>query len=334
MSNNEKLYPLTVFKGFQSTTHKLTKHTWADLADILTTPSNQSSKSMMPYYSIAEFKPNNRSSETLISCHAIILDSDDGYSINAAKQALDETSLNYVITTSWSHQAEKNGKPPCDRFRVVIPMTESITDKGKYASYYNYFSNKILGEKADPNAIGPERLHGFYANRFDGQGAHFYKTDGKFFNPSNLEIVPEPVAKREILGKTQAIYAQSSRLAVCTMLDAIDPDQSYLDWCRIGWAIHSNFINDVKFGEALFDLWSSKGASYDNSACAKYYEYNPTRGNVTTIRSLKRMASDNGWWAGKISKPSYIADQMRKQGWVVTDKVSKRSNSGDRNHVA
>ncbi len=61
----------------------------------------------------------------------IILDVDDGITINQAKQIFEPFS--YIIATTKSHQKEKNGII-CDRFRVILPTDKPIElDKDEYS---------------------------------------------------------------------------------------------------------------------------------------------------------------------------------------------------------
>lgn len=50
----------------------------------------------------------------------IILDIDDGMTIDEAKNTFSQ--YKYIIHTSTSHQISKGDKPPCDRFRIILPF--------------------------------------------------------------------------------------------------------------------------------------------------------------------------------------------------------------------
>jgi len=80
-------------------------------------------------YSAIEFRNNIRKSEYFLKAHLIILDFDDGMSINEALEKF--TSFFGMVATTKSHQLSvKNGKPiePRDKFRVILFLENSITD--------------------------------------------------------------------------------------------------------------------------------------------------------------------------------------------------------------
>lgn len=83
-------------------------------------------------YSAGVFKNNYRNKDNYL-CYSdlIILDIDDGMTIKEAKEMF--LAYDYIISTTKSHQKEKNGII-CDRFRVVLPTENPITlDKEQYS---------------------------------------------------------------------------------------------------------------------------------------------------------------------------------------------------------
>lgn len=329
------LYPLTLFKGFSKQASRTQTLTWPEIVEILSKPQRSASKALHTYFALSDFKNGERSLANLTETKAIILDSDDGYPFNTVKAALDGANINYLMITSWHHNLEKATgqivKPACDRYRIVIPLSAPITDTDRYKALYFHLSNKYVNGMADVSAVGPERLHGFFTQLEDNSQLTASRVDGVFFDPFSVEV--ELVKS----GKDYASNTQlrpSSRQAVCSMLSVIDPDLPYIDWCRVGWAIHHNFQSnpeDREFGEALYDEWSSMASGYDGTAIRKYHEFNPSRVNQSTIRTLRRMASDQGWWKGLISQPSVLASRMRDKGWLVTDISVREASDGTTN---
>jgi hypothetical protein len=57
-----------------------------------------------------------------------VFDFDEGKSIDYVKDAMHRAKLAHLIGLTKSHQQPKGKKPPCDRFRLVIPAHEPITD--------------------------------------------------------------------------------------------------------------------------------------------------------------------------------------------------------------
>lgn len=79
-----------------------------------------------------------RKSELFISGHYLVLDFDDGMMTIAQAQRLWADHI-YVIGTTKSHQKEKNGRPPCDRFRLVVPFSAPITCARTFVHTTNYY---------------------------------------------------------------------------------------------------------------------------------------------------------------------------------------------------
>lgn len=86
------------------------------------------------------FDNGYRHGDNWLRCDVFAIDIDEGCTIEEAKQLFKE--YNYAILTSKSHQIEKNGVV-CDRFRVIIPLTESIFDKEIYKNTWYSFSNRF-----------------------------------------------------------------------------------------------------------------------------------------------------------------------------------------------
>lgn len=65
-------------------------------------------------------------------CDYLALDIDDGWTIKEAIEWATERKYSVIIATSKSHQIPKDDKPPCDRFRMVLPFEKTITDLDTY----------------------------------------------------------------------------------------------------------------------------------------------------------------------------------------------------------
>lgn len=89
-----------------------------EFADVLKSNGN---------YSPFQYDNNYRKEiySNLDKCNCIMLDFDDGLSINEAKIIFSE--YKNIIATTRSHQKEKNGII-CDRFRVILPTNRAFTD--------------------------------------------------------------------------------------------------------------------------------------------------------------------------------------------------------------
>ena len=87
-----------------------------DFASVLSTKGN---------YSPFQYDNNYRKeiNSDLSKCNCIMLDFDDGLSINEAKEIFNQ--YKNIIATTKSHQKEKNGIT-CDRFRVILPTNRNF----------------------------------------------------------------------------------------------------------------------------------------------------------------------------------------------------------------
>lgn len=65
-----------------------------------------------------------------VSCDLLVLDVDEGFTLEAAK--LTFAPYKHIIATTKSHQKEKNGKPAVDRFRVILFFDQPITNIVQY----------------------------------------------------------------------------------------------------------------------------------------------------------------------------------------------------------
>jgi len=68
-----------------------------------------------------------------IESYFCVLDFDDGlWTVANAIEFLETNNLAGIVGTTRSHKIEKNGKPAVDRFRLVIPWKNPITDLATY----------------------------------------------------------------------------------------------------------------------------------------------------------------------------------------------------------
>lgn len=88
--------------------------------------------------------------------------------------------------------------------------------------------------------------------------------------PSDWSVVTDQRATRAhtdtVPVEQRALRNAKSRIDVCTetikrALQCIDPDIDYLDWCKVGMALHHQYSGDAD-GFKLWDWWSSLGTKY------------------------------------------------------------------------
>lgn len=74
----------------------------------------------------AILKYGYRKKENFLKAGFLGLDIDDGLSIAEAEKLF--SRYKFIIGTTRSHQKQKGDKPPCDRYRIVIPCRSICTD--------------------------------------------------------------------------------------------------------------------------------------------------------------------------------------------------------------
>lgn len=103
----------------------------------------------------------HRSINNLKSIYHIVLDIDDGTTIEQAIKIIKTNKMAALIATTKSHQKEKiNGKrvlPPCDRFRVVLPLAEKITKEQDFKA--TWFELKKIFPNTDPTSKDPAHFY-------------------------------------------------------------------------------------------------------------------------------------------------------------------------------
>jgi hypothetical protein len=88
-------------------------------------------------WSPGTFRDRHRSNANFDSMDLFVADIDGGCTIEEAKLILAEFEC--LIGTSRSHQKQKDEKPPCDRFRVLIPLAEPITSDADFKATWFKF---------------------------------------------------------------------------------------------------------------------------------------------------------------------------------------------------
>jgi hypothetical protein len=111
-------------------------------------------------YSNLWWNSNYRKTENYIpEVNLIILDIDGNWALEEAKKFIKEKGITALITTTKSHQKEKNGTVS-DRFRIFIPLSNVFSGTSdEYTKLLGVINDEFLDKKADVKA-------------FDG--AHFY----------------------------------------------------------------------------------------------------------------------------------------------------------------
>lgn len=75
------------------------------------------------------YRQNLRLKQNYMHAWVVGVDVDDGMPINDAIDLIKDQQMAAIVGPTRSHQKEKDGKPACDRYRVILPMSKPCTDR-------------------------------------------------------------------------------------------------------------------------------------------------------------------------------------------------------------
>lgn len=218
-------------------------------------------------YTNANFKGGYRDSGNVQGFgNLIIFDIDEFYTIDEVRALLD--GVEYLIVTTSNHQKEKHGKPPCDRFRVIMPA-----DKVLNASTPGHFYKRLMETvalllgfdtaKLDSQCFDPARF--FKPNR--GEQLQWYG-EGQVLNMATAvqltnERIRQESEERKLAAAQRAArrveFKETTDQDISDALDAIPPQIGYDEWLRVGMAIKAHYGDG---GFMLWDGWSAGASNY------------------------------------------------------------------------
>lgn len=128
-------------------------------------------------YSASTFREGYRDKAHWIDGNnIIILDIDEGWTIEEAKEFLVKRKLQALIATTKSHQKVKDKKKACDRFRIILPTSTPFRGTAEQYSFmmgeiFKYFLNK-----PDKAARDVSRFY------FGNPNSEYWYFEGELFN--------------------------------------------------------------------------------------------------------------------------------------------------------
>ena len=116
-------------KGLTHLDYVIDVHSWEALAKAVTREDYT--------WSPIVWKGGRRLQQYFQQAQALVLDIDDGLTIEEAKKLLDELGYIYLIGTTKSHQKIKHEgtpkeQPACDRYRIIVPAVAGCKDLRDY----------------------------------------------------------------------------------------------------------------------------------------------------------------------------------------------------------
>ncbi|MGB2925666.1 MAG: PriCT-2 domain-containing protein, partial [Limnothrix sp.] len=204
-------------------------------------------------------RKTRRLKKNVVSAQAIALDIDEGLSLEDCLKIPFVQKYAAAIYTSASHQKWKDGKPPCDRYRIIFILPEAVTDIPLYEQavkvimesvgyadkqckdasrmFYGYDKTEVI--LCDTTKVLPAEFLSEVGDRLEQEKAE------------RLRLFEERKRRREEYGDTDD---QDELIQLA--LDCIDPDCPYDKWLAVAMALHSHDTGWFY----LWDNWSSGGS--------------------------------------------------------------------------
>jgi hypothetical protein len=91
----------------------------------------------------SELKDGKRAASNFISTNIVVIDVDEVMSLDECLALLDSEQIEFALYTSFSHTEEKN------KFHVIIPIEDLITNESDYKATYEYIAKNIFGSTND-----------------------------------------------------------------------------------------------------------------------------------------------------------------------------------------
>lgn len=126
-------------------------------------------------YSACTFKDGERKQENFQKANLIILDFDEGLTLEAAKSTFKDYT--YIIATTRNHQKIKKDAPACDRFRVILFSDVEFTDRETFRAFMEYMTERF---QSDPACKDAARTY------FGNPGALVTLNDARLFPTSKI----------------------------------------------------------------------------------------------------------------------------------------------------
>lgn len=122
---------------------KLIKTMWPEQCDMLEDVKDKITE--VPWSPIL-YNHNTRKEFNFNRSRLVVLDIDDGLPLDEAIGAVRD--YRHIIGTTKSHQIEKNGKPACDRYRVILVAKDWCLNLAQYKRSMKFFADQFGGDKS------------------------------------------------------------------------------------------------------------------------------------------------------------------------------------------
>ena len=202
--------------------------------------------------------------------------------------------------------------PPLD------PHIEVESSPGKFHRYWlidqetapqfdnwrEVMNRMVVDFGSDPNACDPARvlrLPGFYHQKDPSRPFMvriYASTPSQSYSWRQITNVIKPLPRKQIdRAAMQALQGRGieSPLKLSSALAAINPDCEYLDWLKIGMALH-HATGGSGEAFAMWDDWSATGNSYrDGETDIKWDSFGGCKDTPVMLGTIFFFASEAGW---------------------------------------
>ena len=130
-------------------------------------------------YSVGFYNPPRRTKHFWRKSNILAFDIDDPQYLSMNELHLKLKDIKHILAPSKSHQKAKNGKEPCDRYRLLIFLSDYIWDYDLYKKYAQKFA-KEFGFVPDNRSMDATHLF------FPSESIAFLNETGELFDVSNF----------------------------------------------------------------------------------------------------------------------------------------------------
>lgn len=296
-------------------------------------------------YSLSTFKTGEVTKDDFESANCIGLDFDEGYSLKQAQE--DFSDFKCIIATTKSHQKKKNGKKQ-DRFRVVLFLTEPITDIATFYATYKKLENHFT--KLDPACKNPNRW--FYPSK-----------ELIMFNKQGKKVKPVEVDETEEKPEAEYLHIGKGKLSKKTkklLRKGLEPGSRNQTTYKIAKDFQENGFDEEEAIKYITNAFNANNTlAYDfteeevEAAVESAYSSDPSYGprqpfKLITLDELNKTTEKTEWVVDKLlskggvslwsavpkAGKSWLARQLISQMFKGEDFLGRKTKKGEIHYYA
>ncbi len=261
--------PITWFRSLTDTTALCKDTAWSELFSDFSKPQPFTGRGWSP----AEFHPPERKLENVERVHALVLDYDGNVSIDEMLTAL--AGYECLVHTTRSHT------PESPRFRVVLPLSRSVTPK-EYESLWAGAAERWSG--LDKSTKDPSRF--WYVPGTDNDHFLAFTLQGEKLNPDALRATTPPAPLppvRALPRERDASRVDRARAYIERMPPAVSGAHGHTAL----WSVARKLVQDFGLDDhAALDLLREY-----NQRCVPSWSEKELRHKVTSARDKAKVSN-------------------------------------------